>query len=90
MTFSRREFIRSAAAMGAAWVWTGPARASRSRWREQRNLYPEGVASGDPDSNSVIFWTRRPFDQGVRHLTYRAVASAGYNDVLLFFYGGFS
>ena len=74
MTFTRREFIRSAAAIGAAWVWAGPARASRSGWREQRDLYPEGVASGDPDSNSVIVWTRRPFDQGVRHLLTLEVA----------------
>ena len=27
-------------------------------WRERRQLFPEGVASGDPDSNSVLFWTR--------------------------------
>lgn len=25
----------------------------------RRDLYPEGVASGDPDSNSVLLWTRR-------------------------------
>jgi len=29
-------------------------------WRERRELFPEGVASGDPDSNSVILWTRYP------------------------------
>jgi alkaline phosphatase D len=68
MTFTRREFIQSAATMGATWVWAGPARASRSKWREQRNFYPEGVASGDPDAHSVILWTRRPFEQGDRHL----------------------
>ena len=32
------------------------------------HLYPEGVASGDPDPSSVILWTRRPFDQGDRHV----------------------
>ena len=74
MTFSRREFIGAAAAIGAAWMWSGPARASRSRWREQRNLYPEGVASGDPDSSSVILWTRRPFDDGDRRLLTLEVA----------------
>ena len=31
------------------------------QWPERRDLYPEGVASGDPDPNSVILWTRRPF-----------------------------
>src|SRR6185295_3457207 len=68
MTLSRREFIQLAAAMGASLAWTGPARASTSKWREARDLYPEGVASGDPDSNSVILWTRRPFEQGDRHV----------------------
>jgi len=62
MRLSRRDFIQTAAAMGAALAWGGTARASRSKWREARTYYPEGVASGDPDPNSVILWTRRPFD----------------------------
>ena len=33
-------------------------------WRERRDLYPEGVASGDPTSDSVLLWTRRPFVDG--------------------------
>ena len=66
MTLSRREFIQAAAAMGASLAWAGTARASRRTWRERRDLYPEGVASGDPDPNSVILWTRRPFDDGER------------------------
>ena len=64
MTLSRRDFIRTAAAIGASLAWCGPARASRTKWREARDLYPEGVASGDPDANSVILWTRRPFARG--------------------------
>src|SRR3954469_20119119 len=68
MTLSRREFVQLAAAMGASLAWTGPARASRTNWREARDLCPEGVASGDPDPNSVILWTRRPFDAGGRHI----------------------
>ncbi|MGZ3250022.1 MAG: alkaline phosphatase D family protein [Croceibacterium sp.] len=59
---SRREFIELAAALGATLAWTVSARASQSRWREARDLFPQGVASGDPDSTSVILWTRRPFD----------------------------
>lgn len=27
---------------------------------ERRDLFPQGVASGDPTANSVILWTRRP------------------------------
>ncbi len=68
MTLSRREFIRTAGALGAAWAWCGCAAASRVPWRERRELYPEGVASGDPDDHSVILWTRRPFDGGERHV----------------------
>ena len=68
MTLSRREFIQLAAAMSASLAWGGPARASRTKWQEHRELYPEGVASGDPDPTSVILWTRRPFDQGARHV----------------------
>src|SRR3954464_6721242 len=68
MTFSRREFIGTAVALGASLAWGGRARASRVRWRERRDLYPEGVASGDPDSKSVILWTRRPFEDGQGHL----------------------
>src|SRR6185436_4240475 len=64
MTLSRREFVQLAAAMGASLAWGGSARASTTGWHERRDLYPEGVASGDPDPSSVILWTRRPFDPG--------------------------
>ena len=65
---SRRRFIQLAAAMGASLAWSGPARASRLAWKERRDSYPEGVASGDPDAQSVLLWTRRPFQDGKRHL----------------------
>src|SRR6187455_3775093 len=68
MKISRRSFIKSAAAMGASLAWVGPVHASRVKWHERRDLYPQGVASGDPDANSVILWTRRPFAEGTRHL----------------------
>lgn len=32
-------------------------------WRERRDLYPQGVASGDPRPESVILWIRRPPSQ---------------------------
>src|SRR5690348_5955270 len=75
MTLSRREFVQTAAAMGAALAWGGTARASHTNWREARSLYPQGVASGDPDFNSVILWTRRPFESGGRRLLTVEVAS---------------
>src|SRR4026209_571176 len=68
MKISRRSFLKAATAMGASLAWVGPARGSRVHWHERRDLYPQGVASGDPDSHSVILWTRHPFAQGTRQL----------------------
>jgi alkaline phosphatase D len=68
MTISRRTFLETAAALGASLAWVGPARGSRVEWQERRDLYPHGVASGDPDPHSVILWTRRPFAEGPRQL----------------------
>lgn len=53
-----------ASAIGAAAVWGHRSAASRVDWRERRDLYAEGVASGDSTSNSVLLWTRRPFEDG--------------------------
>ncbi|MGH6964678.1 MAG: alkaline phosphatase D family protein [Phenylobacterium sp.] len=58
---SRRRFLSLAVALGASAAWGGSTAApSRLRWSERRDLFPEGVASGDPQSDSVILWTRRP------------------------------
>ena len=83
MTLNRREFVQLAAAMGASLAWAGPVRGSRTNWREARELYPEGVASGDPDPNSVILWTRRPFAKGTRHLlTVEVAEDEAFNHVI--------
>ncbi len=66
MKISRRSFLEAAAAIGASLAWVGPARGSRVHWHERRDLFPEGVASGDPDPHSVILWTRRPYAVGAR------------------------
>src|SRR5205814_4717138 len=68
MTLSRRDFIQVATTIGASLAWSGTGCRSRTSWRERRDLYPEGVASGDPDPHSVILWTRRPFAEGTRQL----------------------
>lgn len=68
MKISRRSFLKAAAAIGASLAWVGPAHGSRVQWQERRDLYPQGVASGDPDPHSVILWTRRPFAKGTRQL----------------------
>ena len=57
---TRRSFLEMALAIGASPAWgSSSAKRSEVRWRERRDLYPEGVASGDPDSHSVLLWTRR-------------------------------
>lgn len=63
-SIDRRKFTKLALAIGATAAW-GDILASPSDnpWRERRDLFPEGVASGDPDSNSVILWTRYPRDE---------------------------
>ena len=64
-TLDRRQFLKLAAALGATLAvgcaHVGP---SSSGWRERRDLYPQGVASGDPDEGSVLLWTRRPYADG--------------------------
>ena len=83
MRLSRRDFIQTAAAMGAALAWGSSARASKIKWTEKRELYPEGVASGDPDPTSVILWTRRPFGDAKRHvLTVEVAEDDAFNRVV--------
>jgi alkaline phosphatase D len=61
---TRRDFAKLAASMGATAALGEPvAKQSRIRWHERRAAYPEGVASADPDSNSVLLWTRHPFPE---------------------------
>lgn len=61
---TRRTFLETAIALGATAAWSRSfATHSKISWREHRDVYPEGVASGDPDSNSVLLWTRRPPNQ---------------------------
>jgi alkaline phosphatase D len=64
-TITRRSFLGMAAAIGATAAWGSPfGTKSHLAWREHRDLFPEGVASGDPDSNSVLLWTRRALASG--------------------------
>lgn len=61
-TLDRRQFLKLAAALGATVAFgCAPVRPSSNAWRERRDLFPQGVASGDPDDNSVLLWTRRPY-----------------------------
>ncbi|HEY0339817.1 MAG TPA: alkaline phosphatase D family protein, partial [Steroidobacteraceae bacterium] len=81
---SRREFIAAAAALGATPVWAAK-KAARSRVpsNERRDLFPEGVASGDPQPDSVLLWTRRPFDTGTdSRLTVEMAADDAFKQVI--------
>jgi alkaline phosphatase D len=59
----RRAFLSLATAMGAAAAWASsePIQAEGTPTTGSYR-FPQGVASGDPDSNSVVLWTRRPFE----------------------------
>ena len=70
-SLDRRSVLAGAAALGANLVLAERVHASRRPWRERRDLYPDGVASGDPDAHSVMLWTRREFEgatQGDLHV----------------------
>jgi alkaline phosphatase D len=84
---NRRTFTKLAAAIGATAAFGELSGSpSRSTWRERRDLFPEGVASGDPDSSSVLLWTRCPHieklqvevaeDQSFRHVVATASTRA--------------
>src|SRR6201989_1636608 len=83
MKISRRSFLKTATAIGASLAWVRPARGSRVSWHERRDLYPEGVASGDPDPHSVMLWTRRPFaDRNSAELTAEVALDAEFRRVV--------
>ncbi len=81
---NRREFIKQAAFFGAVlMLGTRKTHASTISWKERRDLFPEGVASGDPAPDSVLLWTRRPFDKGERQiLTVEIAEDEGFRRVV--------
>ncbi len=66
---TRRMLLAQAASLGAALAFgQSCAHAPTAARAERRDLYPQGVASGDPQADSVILWTRRAPDAGAdRH-----------------------
>ena len=64
---TRRTLLAQAAALGAALAFgRSCAHAPAGPRTERRDLYPQGVASGDPAPDSVILWTRRAPDPDAR------------------------
>jgi alkaline phosphatase D len=80
----RRQFLSTAAAMGATLAWSSKVAArSAVPSQQRRDLYPQGVASGDPDHHSVILWTRRPFDgAAARELTAEIALDPDFDKVV--------
>jgi alkaline phosphatase D len=78
---SRRSFLESAIAIGAtaAWRFASP-KTTTVRWIEQREFFPEGVASGDPDSSSVLLWTRHT--PGTQQVTAEVAEDPGFAKVV--------
>jgi alkaline phosphatase D len=82
---SRRDFAVAAAAMGASLAFSSsPAHASKRIWKERRDLFPQGVASGDPTFDSVILWTRNPPATGsaVSTLTVEVAEDTAFQNVI--------
>ena len=81
---SRRDFLAVAAVLGAEAAWGRSfSTPSKISWRERRDLFPEGVASGDPDSNSVLLWTRRaPQSEPAHELTVEVALDQAFHRVV--------
>lgn len=80
MGLTRREFVIASAigaALASAKGWAGK---SQTPAVERRDLYPQGVASGDPAADSVILWTRRPpvADSAASRLLVEIAEDAGF------------
>ncbi len=60
MKFTRRKFLQAFSVGFAIATKKGWANKLPTLAIERRDLFPQGVASGDPTANSVILWTRRP------------------------------
>src|SRR4051794_35415 len=83
-TTTRRHFLEMAFWMGASAAWgSAVPKASLTNWRERRDLYPEGVASGDPDKSSVLLWTRlAPTDSPAKALTVEVAEDELFRNVI--------
>ena len=76
---NRRALLQQAALLGAALAFgRGCAHAPDLPRTERRDLYPQGVASGDPAPDSVILWTRRAPDAGAS--THRLMVEVASDD----------
>jgi alkaline phosphatase D len=84
MSMTRRKFLTATAAGIALATTKGWAGRLATPATERRDLFPQGVASGDPTADSVILWTRRPPLQGdvAGKLTVEIAATPGFEKIL--------
>ncbi len=85
MTLNRRKFLQNSLLIGFA-ITTKKGWANKLALPaiERRDLFPQGVASGDPTANSVILWTRRPpvKDSAAKKLTVEVSTDAAFKKIL--------
>ena len=81
---TRRRFMAAATAAGASLACVSAKAQSPRPWTERRDLFPEGVASGDPQPDSIILWTRRPYPAGTprAELTVEVAADESFRSVI--------
>lgn len=85
MNLSRRDFLLQAALLGVGLATAkGASIQLPFKITERRDLYPQGVASGDPTTDSVILWTRRPVISGNKasKLTVQISTTADFKRVI--------
>ena len=82
---TRRQFLAQAAAIGAVLAFGhGCEHVPGIARTERRDLFPQGVASGDPAPDSVILWTRRVPDAGTsaHHRAVEVVRDAAFANIV--------
>lgn len=84
MELSRRKFLQSLVAGFALTSTKGWANKTPAKAAERRDLFPQGVASGDPTADSVILWTRRPpvNDNAASKLIVEIATTADFRKIL--------
>src|ERR1700743_413168 len=84
MDLTRRKFLQSLS-IGCVLISTkGWANKVPAKAVERRDLFPQGVASGDPTPGTVMLWTRRPPVNGnsANKLHVEISASPEFNKVI--------
>ncbi|MCR8557745.1 alkaline phosphatase D family protein [Mucilaginibacter sp. BJC16-A38] len=84
MNLTRRKFLQSLSIGVVLTTTKGWANKAPAKAIERRDLFPQGVASGDPTADTVILWTRRPPVNGnsANKLTVEISASPEFRKIM--------